>query len=46
MPLKRYTLSCGVTADVCIAQCEFGPGAKPQNVDAAYRTWEQISDNL
>jgi len=30
----------------CIAQCEFGPGGKPQNVEAVYRTWEQLSDNL
>ncbi|MDA3798011.1 MAG: methyltransferase [Kiritimatiellae bacterium] len=26
----------------CIAQCEFGPGAKPENVEAVYRTWNQV----
>ena len=23
----------------CIAQCEFGPGAKPENVDEVFRAW-------
>ena len=23
----------------CMAQCEFGPGAKPQNVEAVFKTW-------
>ena len=27
----------------CIAQCEFGPGAKPENVEAVYRTWEELT---
>ena len=27
----------------CIAQCEFGPGAKPENVEAVYRTWEKLT---
>lgn len=26
----------------CIAQCEFGPGAKPENVYRVYRAWEEI----
>lgn len=26
----------------CIAQCEFGPGAKPENVCRVYRAWEQV----
>ena len=26
----------------CIAQCEFGPGAKPENVYRVYRAWEQV----
>ena len=25
----------------CIAQCEFGPGAKPENVYEVFRTWEE-----
>lgn len=25
----------------CIAQCEFGPGAKPENVYEVYRAWEE-----
>ncbi len=28
-----------------IAQCEFGPGAKPENVFAVYETWRQL-DNI
>lgn len=27
----------------CIAQCEFGPGAKPANVDSVYRSWEKFT---
>ncbi len=23
----------------CVAQCEFGPGAKPENVEAVFRAW-------
>ena len=23
----------------CIAQCEFGPGGKPENIEAVFRTW-------
>lgn len=26
----------------CIAQCEFGPGAKPENVYAVYETWNSM----
>jgi len=26
----------------CIAQCEFGPGANPDNVEAVYRTWDEL----
>lgn len=26
----------------CIAQCEFGPGAKPENVEAVFRAWNRI----
>lgn len=26
----------------CIAQCEFGPGAKPENVYRVYQAWEEI----
>lgn len=26
----------------CIAQCEFGPGAKPENVYAVYQTWDSV----
>ena len=26
----------------CIAQCEFGPGAKPENVRTVYETWNTI----
>ncbi len=25
-----------------IAQCEFGPGAKPENVEAVFQTWSEI----
>ena len=25
----------------CIAQCEFGPGAKPENVEAVFRAWNR-----
>ena len=27
----------------CIAQCEFGPGAKPENVNRVFETWDKIS---
>jgi len=27
----------------CIAQCEFGVGAKPENVEAVYRTWDRLT---
>jgi hypothetical protein len=27
----------------CIAQCEFGAGARPENVWAVYETWEQLT---
>ncbi len=26
----------------CIAQCEFGPGARPENVYRVFRAWEGI----
>lgn len=26
----------------CIAQCEFGPGAKPENVYEVYEAWEEV----
>lgn len=26
----------------CIAQCEFGPGAKPENVYAVYKSWAAV----
>jgi len=26
----------------CIAQCEFGPGAKPENVHQVFKTWNEI----
>lgn len=26
----------------CIAQCEFGPGAKPENVEKVFQTWNEI----
>ena len=26
----------------CIAQCEFGPGANPDNVYTVYKTWNAI----
>lgn len=26
----------------CIAQCEFGPGAKPENVYQVFKTWNEI----
>jgi hypothetical protein len=26
----------------CIAQCEFGPGAKPENVYKVFETWSKI----
>ncbi|WZL81593.1 uroporphyrinogen decarboxylase family protein [Vallitaleaceae bacterium 9-2] len=27
----------------CIAQCEFGPGAKPENITKVFKTWDEIS---
>jgi len=27
----------------CIAQCEFGPGAKTENVEAVFRTWDRLT---
>ena len=27
----------------CIAQCEFGPGGKPQNVAAVFETWDALT---
>jgi hypothetical protein len=26
----------------CIAQCEFGAGARPENVRQVYQTWERV----
>ncbi len=28
----------------CIAQCEFGPGAKPENVLKVYETWNKVME--
>lgn len=30
----------------CIAQCEFGPGAKPQNVYKVFETWNRLTETL
>ena len=27
----------------CIAQCEFGPGTKPENVAAVFETWDELT---
>ncbi len=27
----------------CIAQCEFGPGSKPENVYAVFQTWDELT---
>lgn len=27
----------------CIAQLEFGPGARPENVDRTFRTWDELT---
>lgn len=27
----------------CIAQCEFGPGAKPENVYEVFKTWDKLT---
>ncbi len=27
----------------CIAQCEFGPGAKPENVETVFRQWDALT---
>ncbi len=27
----------------CIAQCEFGPAARPENVRAVYETWQELT---
>ncbi|MBR4865093.1 MAG: methyltransferase [Clostridia bacterium] len=27
----------------CIAQCEFGAGARPENVEAVFRTWDRLT---
>lgn len=27
----------------CIAQCEFGPGARPENVYAVFETWQKLT---
>jgi uroporphyrinogen decarboxylase len=29
-----------------IAQCEFGPGAKPENVEAVFQTWSEIDKKM
>ncbi len=29
----------------CIAQCEFGPGANPENVYAVFRSWNRDYDD-
>ncbi|MCJ7702055.1 MAG: hypothetical protein MUO62_10760 [Anaerolineales bacterium] len=28
-----------------IAQCEFGPGARPENVAMVYQAWDNVSQN-
>lgn len=28
----------------CIAQCEFGPGAKPENVRKVFETWDRLTE--
>ena len=28
----------------CIAQCEFGPGGKPENVRKVFETWDKLTD--
>ena len=28
----------------CIAQCEFGPGARPENVRAVFQSWADLDD--
>lgn len=28
----------------CIAQCEFGPGGRPENVRRVYETWERLTE--
>lgn len=30
----------------CIAQCEFGPGAKPENVSAVFKAWNEPMDTV
>ena len=30
--------------DIAIAQCEFGPGAKPENVYEVFETWNRLDD--
>jgi uroporphyrinogen-III decarboxylase len=29
----------------CIAQCEFGPGAKPENVRQVFASWDELTGN-
>jgi hypothetical protein len=29
----------------CIAQCEFGAGAKPENVRAMFAAWDEFTGN-
>lgn len=29
----------------CIAQCEFGPGAKPENVRGVFATWDRLTSS-
>jgi uroporphyrinogen decarboxylase len=29
-----------------IAQCEFGPGANPQNIFTVFETWQDIDQRL
>ena len=28
----------------CIAQCEFGPGANPENVDEVFAAWNDLTE--
>ena len=30
----------------CIAQCEFGPGAKPENVYEVFQSWDTLTKNV
>lgn len=45
--VEQVNASCAEKKDKflfggCIAQCEFGPGANPDNVVEIYRAWERL----